>query len=147
MTTTLLKDGTLFVDEELRLQAEQFVAVSGNRSVRGVRVVLDDDSEVMLSAELAEFVGRVLDGSANGSVNVSLLPKELTTTQAAELLGVSRPTLMKWVGERALPARRVGTHTRLATDVVLRFREQVRAHGRMAFYELRSWAEDNDAHD
>ena len=54
------------------------------------------------------------------------MPKELTTTAAAKLLGVSRPTLMKWVGEGRLASHKVGRHTRFESEDVLRLKEQRR---------------------
>lgn len=74
--------------------------------------------------ELGRVIQQVLSVMATGgSVTVSSMPQELTTSAAAAILGVSRPTLMKMVRDGVLPAHRVGSHTRLA-------REDVMAEGR-----------------
>lgn len=47
------------------------------------------------------------------------LPEELTSTQAVERFGMSRPTLKKKISKGMIPAHKVGTHTRLSTRDVL----------------------------
>lgn len=54
------------------------------------------------------------------------MPEVITTTTAAEVLGVSQPTLMKFVRSRDIPSTLVGRHTRLKRDDGFAFR---RAHG------------------
>ncbi len=50
----------------------------------------------------------------------------LTTSQAAELLGVTRPTLVAWLEAGRIPFQRAGTHRRIRHTDVLEYREQLR---------------------
>ncbi|MBC2586920.1 helix-turn-helix domain-containing protein [Rhodococcus aetherivorans] len=96
----------------------------------------------VVPAELAGILAEVVRiVAAGGVVTVGSMPEELTTTAAAELLGISRPTLMKLVRERQLAAHKVGTHTRLHTCDVLAYREQLRQRQRQALQELRDFEE------
>ncbi|KQX06653.1 hypothetical protein ASC59_02020 [Leifsonia sp. Root1293] len=52
------------------------------------------------------------------------MPQELTTTVAAELLGVSRPTFMKYIQTGAITSRIVGTHHRVKAQDVIALREE-----------------------
>ncbi|CAM3524598.1 helix-turn-helix domain-containing protein [Deinococcus frigens] len=77
----------------------------------------------LLKASLKEF------GEGHG-VTLLTSKRELSTAEAAELLGISRPHLINTLlGGGTLPYRMVGTHRRLALADVLRHQaERERQH-------------------
>lgn len=90
-----------------------------------------------LPRELGVLLQEVLQAVAAGStVTVVTTPSVVTTSTAAAMLGLSRPTLMRLVREGAIPAHKVGTHTRLLTEDVLEFKRARRARERAAFEAL-----------
>ncbi|BBX12125.1 hypothetical protein MNVM_12060 [Mycobacterium novum] len=92
---------------------------------------------------LAGLMRDILGGLSRGStITIQPLPRELTTTTAAKMLGISRPTLMKLVAEQKLPAHKVGSHTRLSATDVLAFRRDRHDQQRRAFDELRKLDEE-----
>ena len=94
---------------------------------------------VAVPEELSKIVARILRIVASGgTVTVGSMPEELTTSTAAEQLGVSRPTLMKMIDRGVIPAHKVGSHTRLRTRDVMAFRTERQARRRKAFEELRA---------
>jgi len=94
---------------------------------------------VAVPEELSKIVARILRIVASGgTVTVGSMPAELTTSTAAEQLGVSRPTLMKMIDRGGIPAHKVGSHTRLRTSDVMAFRSDRQARRRKAFEELRA---------
>jgi excisionase family DNA binding protein len=98
---------------------------------------------VPVSSGLAELVRAVIDGVSTGrTVTIHSLPKELTTTTAARMLGISRPTLMKLIADKKLPAHKVGSHTRVLASDALAFRKEQREAQRRAFEELRKLDEE-----
>lgn len=91
-----------------------------------------------LPREVGLLLQQVLQAVASGhEVSVSAVPPELTTSTAASLLGISRPTLMKMVERGELPAHKVGTHTRLNSADIFAFVRARQERRRAAFDELR----------
>ncbi|TSA79962.1 helix-turn-helix domain-containing protein [Deinococcus detaillensis] len=79
------------------------------------------------SPRLAELLDEVLSQLAAGrAVQVVALEREVSTQQAAELLGVSRPYLVKLVEAGALPHRKVGPRRRLHLEDVLAYRTRLK---------------------
>lgn len=90
-----------------------------------------------LPPELGQLLQDVLESIASEStITVRALPQELTTSAAASVLGVSRPTLMKMIKNGDIPAHKVGAHTRLLRDDVTMARRARRERERAAFAEL-----------
>ncbi len=104
----------------------------------GFLSVGDDRSEAMaLPPETGRLLQDVLEAVASGrSVTVTSLPEELTTSTAAAVLGVSRPTLMRMVNDGQLASHKVGSHTRLMAADVYQERRARRARERAAFEAL-----------
>ena len=50
---------------------------------------------------------------------------ELTTVQAAEILDVSRPYLMKLLEEKAIPHRKVGKHRRVRMEDIMVYKAAI----------------------
>jgi excisionase family DNA binding protein len=63
---------------------------------------------------------------AGKAVTIAPQTMKLTTQQAADLLGVSRPTVVRLITDGTLPAERIGNRHRLLLDDVLAYREQRR---------------------
>lgn len=104
-----------------------------------------DGHEVTLPDGVQKTLLRTLSAIAeHGSVNISQMPDELTSTVAADLLGVSRPTLLRWARTGVIDSFKVGSHARFRRTDVLRLREEREAQRRAAFQKLRELDADND---
>ena len=82
---------------------------------------------VSLQLNLPTFAARLLFDAltalAEGhAVTVVPVPAELTTQEAADILNVSRPYLIKLLDERKLPYRRVGNRRKVLLEHVLNYK-------------------------
>ena len=113
------------------------------RTVR-VRSETDDDEEVsvVVPAEAFEMFLAVLAQMANGNaVTVVPVHAELTTQEAADMLNVSRPHLVKLLDEEKIPHRMVGTHRRVLVADLLTFKRDDDAKRKAIADELVAEAE------
>ena len=85
------------------------------------------DDAVVLPARALEALKDILEIIAAGK-GVAIIPQEaeLTTRQAAEILNVSRPHLIKLLDSGEIPCRMVGTHRRIRRDDVMRYKVVLR---------------------
>ena len=106
--------------EEDRDRAREVLRVLGDHP----RITTEDGTVLDLPAPVAEALAEILEAPADGERALVLRsPEDLTTEQAAAVLGVSRPTVVRLVESGKLPARMVGTHRRLSLSDVLAHRE------------------------
>ncbi len=87
-------------------------------------ITTEDGTVLDLPRPVTEALAEILEAAADGERALVLRsPENLTTEQAAAVLGVSRPTVVRLIESGRLPARMVGTHRRLALRDVLAHRE------------------------
>jgi excisionase family DNA binding protein len=103
------------------------------------------DSEVVIPQSAVRILLSALQEMAKGH-SVTLLPvdTELTTQQAAEMMRISRPSLIKMLDERRLPYRKVGAHRRLRYDDVVSYLESERARRKKVMEDLVAETESLD---
>ena len=90
-----------------------------------------------LPVRLAEVLdGLLQDLAAGRAVQVVTLESEIGTQQAADLLNVSRPYLVKLVESGTLPHRKVGPRRRLHLEDVLTYRAGLDAQRQSALQAL-----------
>jgi excisionase family DNA binding protein len=118
----------------LRLEESQQVEVRPHGARRGVSVSVPPAALKLL----LEILGQMANGNA-----VTLVPvhAELTTQQAADLLNVSRPFLVKLVEDGKVPARMVGTHRRIRAEDIIAFKQAEDERRRKVLDELTREAE------
>lgn len=106
-------------------------------------VVGPEGNPIELPAPALEALRMVVDAMSQGQA-ITLIPhaKELTSQEAAGILHVSRPHLIKLLDRGELPFHRVGTHRRIKIGDVLAYRERRDAERDAALRELTRLSEE-----
>ncbi|MGJ3510129.1 excisionase family DNA-binding protein [Enemella sp. A6] len=103
-----------------------------------------EGDRVELTEGLYNILKRAAEALRRGqSVNILAVDQEITTQQAAEILGVSRPTVVKLIDDGQLRATVPGTVRRkLRLRDVLKYRDEL--HERRSDFIAQSSAEHDD---
>jgi excisionase family DNA binding protein len=124
------------------------IAAALARSGEPPHLVDADGRPVVVPGELVTVLRAVVEQlRAGNGVSVAPLHAELTTVEAADILGVSRPHLVKLLEQAAMPYRMVGSHRRIRLVDVLTYRDRQDAQSRHALDELTAQAEELGLYD
>lgn len=98
---------------------------------------------VALPSSVLRGLDTLLEAHASGT-SVSVVPsrEELTPNQAAEVLGVSRPFLVKLLDEGKIPFRRVGAHRRIRAEAVEAYQQVEEARQLDVLAKLQAQAQE-----
>lgn len=110
---------------------------------QAARLVGADGTSIELPPSIHSLLLSAVD-ILKGGDGVSIIPlhAELTTVQAADILNISRPHLIKQLDAGALPHHMVGTHRRLKLLDVLAYRDRLDAEANRALDDMTADAED-----
>ncbi|KQB87323.1 helix-turn-helix domain-containing protein [Corynebacterium lowii] len=102
--------------------------------------LISSDGETMpLPSEVSSILSMVAKSMENGkAVTVAPIDQQITTQEAADFLGISRPTLIKLLDKGELPYHRSsgGRHRKLLLQDVMDYQESTRKKRRIALDAL-----------
>ena len=107
-------------------------------------------SSAMIALPSSAYRGLVQILSQLGRGNafaVTPIRSELTTQQAADLLNVSRPYLVKLIDQDVIPSRKVGVQRRLLLDDVIAYKKVMYAKQLQGMAELTELSQELGLYD
>lgn len=106
-----------------RTSSRLLAACIGHGETARLRVI-DGQDEIEVPVAALRLLVDILANMAQGNA-ISVVPihAELTTQQAADFLGVSRPHLVGLVDRNEIPHHKVGTHRRIYFRDLLEYRK------------------------
>lgn len=112
-------------DQQLALASLSGVkrAIAGQDPTDAVRIRIQESGEALsLPRKALELLSFILSNMAEGKA-ISLIPSEaeVTTQQAADMLNVSRPHLVKLLEQGEIPFKKVGSHRRVLLEDLLKY--------------------------
>lgn len=100
--------------------------------------------QLVLPPEVFEVLRGVVTAMSDGqAVTVAPVQHRLTTQEAADLLGVSRPTFVKLLDSGELDFEQPGRHRRVRLDNVLAYRERCSVQRRESLDRMVKIAEES----
>ncbi|MUL34867.1 helix-turn-helix domain-containing protein [Gloeocapsopsis dulcis] len=107
------------------------------------KLVGSDGEATLISESIYQVLHQVVQAiKAGQSITVVSQDQELTTQQAADLLNVSRPYLIKLLEQGEIPHIKVGTHRRVRFQDLMQYKEQRDRKRRKAMKELTQFLQE-----
>jgi excisionase family DNA binding protein len=106
------------------------------------------NEQIPLPREAFDVLVQVFDAMKQGlAIHVAPLNAQLTTQEAANYLGISRPTLVKLLESGAIPFIKPGRHRYVRIDDLIDYAESVRVNRADQLDALAREAEEDDLYD
>jgi excisionase family DNA binding protein len=135
------KDSVIARDSERRLARY----VHQNRPLKVHLETEQDQPPIQLPAAAVALLMEILEAMADGQ-GITIIPQttELTTVEAANMLNVSRPFLIKLLDKGSIPYRKVGKHRRIRLENLMAYKAQTDHESEAILDQLVSQAQELD---
>ena len=133
------------LSQQTRQQIEQDIKRLSESLMAGLpaRLRLGDDQEIALPVAAVELIREALTLERDGKGFLLLEEDaEVSPEKAAEMLRVSRPTLLKKLDGGEIPFHYVGSHRRIAVADVLAYRHTQKERAQTALRQMRDEADE-----
>lgn len=139
-------------DIELSTESSRVLASLTNSHSHTQKITVESESgkqeSLLIPAVAYELLIDILSQISQGNA-VTIVPvqAELSTQQAANLLNVSRPYLVKLLESEAIPHRKVGKHRRILAQDLYQYKADINAKRSQSLDELTALTEELDLYE
>lgn len=140
-TSVSIDAHTYLPDEEHGGEILDFVAAleqAGRQTARQRPALVGSDGRrTEIPESMVEVLRQVANALSRGmGVNVAPLNAMLTTQEAADFLGISRPTLVRILDREEIPMERPGRHRYVRLSDLIEYQDRTRRQRRAALDEM-----------
>lgn len=110
--------------------------------------IAETGEKIKIPLKALKLLAYILKVTGQGKP-VSIVPvaTEMTTQAAAEMLGCSRPHVVKLLEEGVIPYTKVGKHRRVKYDAVMKFRQKMKADRKKRLIDMMKEDEESGLYD
>jgi len=144
---TVLEDEPIMASESERPTLYKIKGVLDNGN--NVPKLVDPDGEIIeLPKSVYQVLQQIVDHMMHGRA-IFIVPenKELTTQEAADILNVSRPYLVKLLERGEIPFLKLGTHRRIRFSDLMRYKKRRDAERERALGEIARMSQELGMYD
>ena len=138
--TTYQKTTHLPSPQEVREARVSSEKISKYANADHVRISLhgnNETEELVLPQHIVQILQSALSETAEGNaVNLMSVNRELGTQEAADILNVSRPYVVKLMEENKIPHYKVGTHRRVLARDIFAYKQKMAQKRKQTLDEL-----------
>lgn len=138
--------------EEQRTALESYNALSA--SLNQIRTdfpeieIEETEEKIRIPISALKFLARILKEISQGNpISIVPIATEITTQAAAELLGCSRPHIVKLLESGRIPFNKVGKHRRIRYEDLVAYKKEMKALQRQRIQKLMELDEDSGLYD
>jgi excisionase family DNA binding protein len=104
--------------------------------------------KIKIPLSALKLLGDILKAMGQGKL-ISIVPiaAEVTTQAAAEILGCSRPHLVKLLEDEKVAYTKAGKHRRIKFDDLMKYREKMKEQQKQNIIDVMSLDEETDLYD
>lgn len=108
----------------------------------------ETEEKVRIPKSALVLLTKILKEISQGNpISIVPIATEITTQSAAELLGCSRPHIVKLLEEGIIPFTKVGKHRRIKYEDIVNYRKNMKSNQRKAIRELMELDEESGLYD
>lgn len=110
--------------------------------------IQETQEKIKIPRAALEILAEVLEATSKGKpVTVVPIDTEMTTQAAAELLGCSRPHLVKLLEEGEIPFTKIGKHRRVKFEDVMAYRKRMKERQKELIIKIMQADEESGLYD
>ncbi|MGC4103717.1 helix-turn-helix domain-containing protein [Ferruginibacter sp.] len=108
----------------------------------------ETNDKIKIPLGALQLLGEIVKAMAKGNM-ISIVPvaTEVTTQAAAEILGCSRPHLVKLLEEGKIEFTKVGKHRRIKFDDIMKYKQQLKLQQKQNIIDIMNSDEENGLYD
>lgn len=128
---------------------ETLISSIGNLKALNPEIEIEETKErIKIPISVLKLLAKILEETGKGNpISIVPIATELTTQSVAEVLGCSRPHVVKLLEQGEIPYTKVGKHRRVKYEDVVRYRKELKNLQRKNIQRLMELDEESGLYD